>query len=42
MVLQYYRYDRGAKEFKVIPANKTFSIAVDAVALHPHIMKAYR
>jgi hypothetical protein len=39
MVVNYYRYDTGAKEFKVIPANKDFSIAVDAVSLNEHFFK---
>jgi hypothetical protein len=32
-VQAYFRYDSGAKEFKVIASNKNFSIAIDAVAL---------
>ena len=34
MVKYFYHYDSGSKEFKIIPANKNFSIAVDAIALH--------
>lgn len=31
MILNYYRYDSGTKEFKLIPSKKTFSLGVDAV-----------
>lgn len=41
MVLNYYRYDSGAKSFNPIPSKKTFSIAVDAVALYPSTIKSY-
>jgi hypothetical protein len=33
LISGYFRYDSGAKEFKLIEGNKTFSIAVDAVTL---------
>lgn len=29
----YFKYDSGAKEFKVLPGNKSFSQSVDAVQL---------
>ena len=39
MVNAFYRYDSGSKEFKIIPSNKHFSIAVDAVSLNGNIFK---
>jgi len=39
MVNDFYRYDSGAKEFRHIPGNKSFSIAVDAVSLRPLLVK---
>ena len=39
MVVNYFRYDTGAKEFKIIPSNKDFSIAVDAVSLSEQFFK---
>ena len=39
MVNEFYRYDSGAKEFRHIPGNKNFSIAVDAVSLKPLMAK---
>ena len=39
MIAAYYRYDSGAREFKLIPDNKTLSIVVDAVALHSFTRK---
>ncbi len=35
MVEGFYRYDSGAREFRPILGNRGFSLAVDAVALHP-------
>jgi len=35
MINDFYRYDSGAKEFKHIPGNKNFSLAIDAVSLKP-------
>ena len=34
-VQNYYKYDSGAKEFKMIPQNKDFSYIVDAVSMIP-------
>ncbi len=39
LVENYYRYNSGAKEFKLIQGNKNFSRAVDAVMLHPYLFK---
>jgi len=39
MVKTFYRYNSGAKEFRSMPGNKSFSIAVDAVALKPETAK---
>ncbi len=39
MVNEFYRYDSGAKEFKRIPGNKNFSIAVDAISIRPLVGK---
>lgn len=39
MVENYFRYNSGAKEFKPIQGNKSFSRAVDAVSLQPHLFK---
>jgi len=39
IVENYYRYNSGGKEFKVIQGNKNFSRAVDAVSLHPYLFK---
>lgn len=39
MVYDFYKYDSGAKEFRRIPGNKSFSIAVDAVSLKPLLAK---
>ena len=33
MVNNYYRYDSGAKKFRLLQGNKNFSIAVDAVSI---------
>ena len=38
-VENYYRYNSGSKEFKPINGNKSFSLAVDAVSLQPHVFK---
>eukprot|EP00826_Nyctotherus_ovalis_P066492 TRINITY_DN982_c0_g2_i4.p1 TRINITY_DN982_c0_g2~~TRINITY_DN982_c0_g2_i4.p1 ORF type:complete len:712 (-),score=194.84 TRINITY_DN982_c0_g2_i4:75-2210(-) len=39
MVYDFYKYDSGAKEFRRIAGNKSFSIAVDAVSLRPSLTK---
>ena len=39
MIINYYRYDSGSKDFKVITAKKTFSLGVDAVAIFPQSLK---
>lgn len=39
MVKSFFRYDTGAKEFKEIPSNREFTIAVDAVALNESYFK---
>ncbi len=35
----YFKFDSGAKEFKLLSGNRNFSLAVDAVALNPAIWK---
>jgi len=39
MIQNFYRYDSGAREFKRLAENKSFSIAVDAVSLKPEMQK---
>jgi hypothetical protein len=39
MVNAFYRYDSGAKKFRVIPENKSLSLAVNAVSIKPLFLK---
>ena len=39
MVNTFYRYDSGAKKFKLIPENKSFSLAVNAISIKPLLLK---
>lgn len=39
MIKQWFRYDTGAKEFKNIPLNSDFTLAVDAVAVDDSFFK---
>lgn len=39
MIKFFYRYDSGAKEFKLIQANKEFSIAIDAISINDNLFK---
>lgn len=39
MIMTYYRYDSGAREFKAIPDGKSLSLIVDAVSLYPYPMR---
>jgi len=39
MIQNYYKYDSGAKEFKMLPLTKNFSIAVDAVTLDLSVLR---
>jgi len=39
MIQDFYRYDSGAKEFKIIPGMKTIHHSTDAVTLHSSFYK---
>lgn len=39
VVVNYYNYNNGPKEFKPIQGNKNFSLRVDAVSLQPQLFR---